>query len=235
MSTGRRLRRFICTGQSVCWVLQAVCVAMPGVLLLVVEAAASGLTCQDRHWMSAPALQAPSVPQPPQQSSAQQFGSYFPPELPAGSAAQAGPQQSPSTGLPRQVKPRPPGFKARGAPQGAFPVPPPQPAAAAPSESAAAAAAAETQGNAGKARIEDDSPWLASLRCPLTKVGLTEVCSRTSPCPCVACSSQDGARRGCTFLEAPLLHAALPPQGPGLLGQCLHREAVLLLHAGAGI
>ena len=109
------------------------------------------------------------MPQPPQQFSAQQFGSYFPPELPGGSAALAGSQQSCSASLPRAVKPRPPGFGARAAPQGAFPVPPPQPAAAAPSQPASAA---EAQATAGKAK-EEDSPWLASLRCPLTKVGLT--------------------------------------------------------------
>eukprot|EP00891_Asterochloris_glomerata_P000562 jgi/Astpho2/562/Aster-04419 len=50
---------------------------------------------------SRPGQQAPAVPQPPQQFSAQQFGSYFPPELPAGSAAQAALQQSPSARLPR--------------------------------------------------------------------------------------------------------------------------------------
>ena len=140
----------------------------------MVEAATSGPAYQQQHVTSAPVLQAQAVPQPPQQFSAQQFGSYFPPELPAGSAAQAGPQQRPSTSLPRSAKPRPPGFGVRAALLGAFPVPPSQPAAAAPSQPAAAA---EAQANAGKARMEEDSPWLASLRCPLTKVGLAGFCS----------------------------------------------------------
>ena len=121
----------------------------------------------------ATAMQTHAVPQPPQQISAQQFGPCSLPELPPGSAAQAAQQRCPSASLPRLVKPRPPGSGARAAPQGAFPVPPPQPAAAAPSQPAAAAG---TQANAGKARIEEDSPWLACLRCPLTKVGLTGVC-----------------------------------------------------------
>ena len=152
-----------------------------------VEAATSGQTYLQQHGSSVSALQAPAVPQPPQQFSAQQFGSYIPPQLPAGSAAQAALQQSPSARLPRPVKPRPPGFGARPAPHGAFPVPPPQPAAGAPSQPAAAA---EARANSGKAQTEEDSPWLASLRCPLTKVGFIGFRCFSAKCKCSGSQSQ---------------------------------------------